>query len=253
MDPNRTATVFYFVGEYKDHRFTPEVEGVLDYAVLYAPLTLQDNQGRRLMWGWLREGRPVSSQVAAGWSGVQSIPRVLTLLPDNHLGMEPVPELAQLRSTHNHYTNIDLSELNGERVLAPYGHALDIVAEFDPGQTGLFGLSILASPDDSEQTRILYDAPTQRLIVDRGQSSLDSAPDKFVHAAPHPLAPGEHLELRILVDGSVVEIIANQRTSLTSRVYPSLAGSAQFKLLARESNGQLCSLDVWKIDSIWLA
>ena len=27
MDPNRTATVFYFVGEYTDHRFTPEVEG----------------------------------------------------------------------------------------------------------------------------------------------------------------------------------------------------------------------------------
>ena len=29
----------------------------MDYGYLYAPLTMQDSQGRRLMWGWAREGR----------------------------------------------------------------------------------------------------------------------------------------------------------------------------------------------------
>ncbi|MBN2472463.1 MAG: glycoside hydrolase family 32 protein [Anaerolineae bacterium] len=251
IDPNRTATVFYFVGEYKDHRFMPEVEGIYDYGVAYAPLTMQDDQGRRLLWAWLREGRPLEAQAVAGWSGVQSIPRELSLLPDNHLGMAPTPALEQLRGMHEQYANIELSTLAAARDLAPAGRALDIVAEFEPGTTGRFGMNVLVSPDGAEKTQIVYDAPTQRVIIVRAQSSLDTATDEFVHAAPHSLQPGEPLELRILVDGSVIEVIANHRTSITSRVYPSRLDSTGIQLFAEQSDGRLRSLDLWKMASIW--
>lgn len=253
IDPERTAKVFYFVGEYREHRFFPEIKGIFDYGVLYAPLTMQDDRGRRLLWGWLREDRTVEKQLAAGWSGVQSIPRVLTLLPDHRLGMAPAPEVELLRGEHQRYTDIPLSTLIEEMQLEPDGHALDIVAEFEPGQTGLFGLSVLATPDGQEKTRILYDAPTQRLIVERMQSSLAGGVNPYAHAAPHPLLPGERLQLRILLDGSVIEIIANQRTSIVSRAYPTRADSTELTLFAHHSDGHLVSLDVWKMASIWPA
>ncbi len=251
IDYNRVATVFYFVGEYKDHRFIPEIEGIYDYGVAYAPLTMQDEQGRRLLWAWLREGRPVEAQAAAGWSGVQAIPRVLSLLPDQRLGMEPAPELEGLRGAHQGYADIDLAGLNAPLTLTPEGRALDIVAEFDPGTTGRFGLNVLVSPDGAEQTQIVYDAPTQRLIIDRAGSSLDPTADEYVHAAPHPLQPGEPLALRILVDGSVIEVIANQRTSVTSRVYPTRLESTGVQLFAEQSDGRARSLDLWQMASIW--
>ena len=77
-------------------RFHPEKDGVLDYGYYYAPLSIIDSQGRRLMWGWLREGRAISEQVRANWSGVQAIPRVLSLDSQQRLVMEPAPELAAM-------------------------------------------------------------------------------------------------------------------------------------------------------------
>jgi beta-fructofuranosidase len=53
---NLPFTVFYFVGDFSNQQFGPEAEGMLDHAYLYAPLTMRDEQGRRLLWGWLREG-----------------------------------------------------------------------------------------------------------------------------------------------------------------------------------------------------
>jgi beta-fructofuranosidase len=247
----KTGLVFYFVGDYHNQRFTPEIEGVFDHACLYAPLTMQDDQGRRLLWGWLREGRSVEAQVAAGWSGVQSIPRVLSLLPDGRLGMEPVPELSALRGAHRHYADISLSEPAGDFPLEPDGRALEIEATFDPGQNGILGLSLLAAPDGSEQTRVIYNPQAQQLIVDREHASHDDSVEKHANTAPHTLAPGEPLQLRILLDGSVLEVIANQRTSITSRVYPTRADSTGLKLVAEGSDGKLQTLDVWAMQSIW--
>ena len=67
-----------FTGTYSnsDHRFVPEHLHKLDFgASFYAPQTLRDEGGRRIMWGWLREERDEGAQLAAGWSGVMSLPR----------------------------------------------------------------------------------------------------------------------------------------------------------------------------------
>jgi len=70
----------YFVGSYVNHRFLPETQCIVDGGGhFYAPQTLRDDQRRRLMWGWLWEGRSIAHQQAAGWAGVMSLPRLLRL------------------------------------------------------------------------------------------------------------------------------------------------------------------------------
>ncbi len=249
--PNATVNVQYMVGTYANHRFVPETVGLLDYGYLYAPLTMLDDSGRRLLWGWVREGRTVEAQKAAGWSGVQSFPRHLTLTADGRLRMEPVAEIVDLRAEHWHLADVSLAGLSEQPVGGVDSASLEMVAVFEPGATGQCGLKVLASADGTEATRILYDADTQQLIVDREQSSLNADVDQEPQTAPHVLAEGEALELRILLDGSVIEIIANQRTSLTSRVYPTRADSRGVALIAQGSSGYLRRLDAWHMKDIW--
>jgi beta-fructofuranosidase len=233
-----TGEVFYFVGDYANHHFTPTHEGILDYGHLYAPLTFLDDHNRRLLIGWLREARSDTDQRLAGWSGVQSIPRVLTLDSQNRLLMRPVPELESIRGEHDHYGPKTVTE---ETQLGVIGHALDIMADFDPASQGIYGLSLACSPQGRERTHILYDTALRRLSVHTEVNQ--------VREVTHSLDAGEPLQLRILLDGSVLEIIANERTSITSRIYPSQEDCQHIHLLG--SKAQLRSLDIWEMPSIW--
>ncbi len=237
-----TDKVITFVGSYADHEFTVESTGVFDYGHLYAPLTMRDHQERRILFGWLREARSETDQRSAGWSGVQSIPRVLTLDDQRRVCMTPVPELEAIRGAHHHCEGL---ELNGEHRLELRGRALDIAAEFAPG--GRCGIALTCSADGRERTEIVYEAG--KLIVRRVYPESDGALVTHVREVPHLLAAGEPLSLRVLLDGSVVEIIANQRTSLTSRVYPLSAESDGVRLLG--ANARLNWIDLWEMPSIW--
>ncbi|MBI5667448.1 MAG: glycoside hydrolase family 32 protein [Chloroflexi bacterium] len=239
---NYTASVLYFAGSYENHRFTPRCEGVLDYGTLYAPLTLLDDRERRILFGWLREDRPAEAQKAAGWSGVQSIPRVLSLDAHNRLNTAPIPELATLRGRHYHYGPQDGA------ALAVSGLALDIVAAFETTAAGLCGISVACSGDGRKRTDIVYDVATQRLAVRKITPELFDITTTQARDVPHPLAAGEPLQLRILLDGSVVEIIANGRTSLTSRIYPLPTDGDHVQVIGAPA---LQSLDIWEMSSIW--
>ena len=237
------ATVLAMVGRYDNHRFTPESETVYDAGYGYAPLTQVDDQGRRLIWAWLREGRSVDKQVAAGWSGVQAIPRVLSLDARNRLCSEPVPELTALRRAGFHAEAGDLTE----DVLPVTGLALDIEAEFDASLAESCGIELARSPDGEEKAVILYDASSEALRVTRHYGGEEGEIDREAQGLALQLDPGENLRLRILLDGSVIEVIANGRARVTSRFYPSSAESGGLRLVNSKA---LRSLDIWQLSSI---
>ncbi|HEX6290576.1 MAG TPA: glycoside hydrolase family 32 protein [Herpetosiphonaceae bacterium] len=242
-----------FVGSYRDHHLIPEVEHKLDYGDrhFYAPQSFSDAQGRRIIFGWMHEARSIEAQLACGWSGVMSLPRVLALGADGHVCMQPAPELAALRAQHMRCGPITVSA--GQQVDVPgvTGDMLELLAEFAPGGDGVCGLVVRRAPDGSEQTRIAYDAAQRQLIVDRRHASLDLTTDHNAHIAPLPIAPGDPLRLHIFLDHSVLEVFANQCVTISSRIYPTRADSLGVALLAEGAPGQLVALDVWQLRSIW--
>ena len=241
-----TGSVNYFVGSYENHQFTPVYEGVLDYGTMYAPLSFVDDQKRRLLFGWLREARSEIDQRNAGWSGVQSIPRVLTLDDQHRVQMTPAPEIEAIRGEHFHMGATNLTQAIP---LDVRGRALDIEAVFDLDMDGSCGIVVNCSPDEKERTEIVYDAAARQLIVRKITPEDDGSLVTHVREVSHDLVVGEALRLRILLDGSVIELIANERTSLTSRVYPLRADSDGIRLLGTKA--RLQSLDIWKMPSIW--
>jgi len=240
------------VGRYADQRFTPERTYKLDLGDnhFYAPQALRDTQGRWLMWGWLQEGRSQAAQVAAGWSGVMSLPRVVTLRPDGRLGQAPAPELAALREAPRSF---------GPRTIDPdasglldglTGDCLEIIAEIDPGDAAQCGFRLRRSPDGAEETVLIYDQAAGQLALDRSRSSLDVEAEQLGRKGPFSHTPGQPLLLHLFLDRSVIELFADGWCSLTGRVYPTRADSLGIDLFAQGGSARLLRLDAWPLRAI---
>ncbi|HMO56760.1 MAG TPA: glycoside hydrolase family 32 protein [Roseiflexaceae bacterium] len=254
LSPIPFNRVIYFSGRYRDHRLTPEVQGEVDLGgCLYAPQSFSDAHGRRIMFGWLQENRSVEAQRAAGWSGVMSLPRVLTLHPDGTLVQTPAAELTTLRGEHRRVERIAIAA--GSRSVPPelHGNQIELRATFDTGRAEQCGLAICRSPDGAEETLIFYDRTAGALVIDRKQSSLSADAGHERRAAPFILEPGEPLDLRIFIDHSVLEIFANDRVAMAARIYPSRADSREIAPIAAGGHATLTACDVWELDSIWSA
>jgi beta-fructofuranosidase len=240
-----------FLGTYADHRFAPEAEGILDVGGhFYAPQTTRDAQGRRLMWGWLWEGRDAAASEAAGWAGVMSLPRVLSLRPDGALGVEPVPELAALRGERRRWKNVALAPGAPVVLDEAAGDCLEIRATFGPS-AAVVGLALRRTPDGAEETIVRYDRGRSLLALDCARSSLDVAVDRALDGAALALAPDKPLNLRIFLDRSVIEVFANGRLAITDRIYPSRDDALGVAAFADGAAARLGALEAWGMASIW--
>lgn len=247
------AYVEYFIGTYKDYKFEPEHHARLDHSGLfYAPQTTLDASGRRLMFGWVRESRSDALVEAAGWSGMQSLPRVLSLGPDDRLHIEPAKEIQDLRGEHHRLAGQNLTPDSRDMLPEIKSNCLEIIAEFERGTAGEFGLKVCCSPGGEEQTLIVYRPADQTLTIDRTQSCvLSDGVDKSPQSGVVALDDGEPLILHIFLDRSIIEIFANGRECLTSRIYPTRDDSLGIDLFAHSGDVALKRMDVWEMASIW--
>lgn len=252
----------YFMGRYENHHFTPESQHILDYgAHFYAPQVMADEYGRHIMFGWLWEGRSETEQRQAGWAGVMSLPRLLTLGQDDTLHIEPAPELAALRGTvlhGNHFHQENLVVTDETLPLDFQGDCLEILAVFQPESATMFGLKVRCAPDRSEETWILCDLTRQLVTIEREKSSLspsaghDELPARqVVRHAPLVWQPGEAVRLHVFLDKSVVEVFVNGRITLSSRIYPTRPDSQDLYLFSKQGSVLVSSLDIWQMQSIW--
>ncbi len=247
-----THYVTYMIGSYADHSLQIEREGFVDLgSSFYAPQSMTDAAGRRIMFGWLREARPVAAQRVAEWSGVQSLPRIMSLIPDGDLRQQPAPELAVLRGERVRLDDLTVVDGVEQSVTGAEGRQLEIVLRCERGDANLIGIKVCCAPDGSEETAIIYDYATQQLAVDRTRSSLNAEVARDVQGRRFVLPDGEALTLHIFVDGSVIEVFANERACLTERIYPEGAESVGVKVFAQGGTATVERMDIWTLNSIW--
>ena len=242
------SRTIYYVGTFEDLKFIPEYRGEIDLGgSLYAPQVFQDEKDRQILFGWLKERRAVESQVAAGWAGVMTLPRVLSLGSKNQLEFAVAEEVSRLRSEQVCHKSLSISDESPHILKVVQGDSLEILAEIALDTADAFGLKVRCSPDGEEETLIIYDRQTCELIVDGKHSSTDTSAINEVRSSPLNLAEGEPLKLHVFIDRSVLEIFANDRTCLTVRIYPSMYDSTGIGLFARGGTVNVLSLDVWRL------
>ncbi|MGI5816616.1 MAG: glycoside hydrolase family 32 protein [Armatimonadota bacterium] len=241
----------YISGGWSGERFLPGAEGWADFGPsFYAGKSFEDARGRRILWGWLREARELPAQLAAGWSGAMSLPRVLAMRADGSLGCEPAGELERLRAETISRSGTSLSA-GDEETLPLGGDCVEVAAEVALAPGARFTLAVRCSPDGEERTDVYFDAREGRVGIDTSASSLDPAAQTRDSSGSLALSPDEPLRLRVFVDRSVVEVFANERACVTERVYPGRADSLGLRIGVRGGDAAVTSLRAWRMRGIW--
>jgi beta-fructofuranosidase len=209
-----------YLGHYREERFIPEQLIRLDHGgkAFYAPLSFEDDRGRRVLYGWLPEEREDTALVKASWAGALSLPRILSLSPEGDLRMEPAPELENLKGRELFsYSGVLSKEpllLSGETPIRNAGFKV----KAKKPKSGSLEFCLATSPDAPERTLITIDFKQKRLRVDTTKSSLDPLARGSVKECP--LLEGDNLELEVYLDGSILELFLNRQVTLTTRLYP---------------------------------
>ena len=217
------------VGDYRDHRFTPEHTGTVDDTLYYAAKTAADDKGRRVLFSWVREGRSREAYSAAGWSGAFALPRVLSILPDGTLGQEPVPELEALRGKQ--IARIGCHTVRGRETSRASTCRAATVSSSSPGSTP-------ATPTASAWP---CRAATRFSTTDRRRPSPAAPRAGSRRAADRPRL------CRSLRDRG----LRARPVCKTIRTYHQPGDALdQIRLIARGGTATLESLDVWQMGSI---
>ena len=240
----------YFVGSQSDHRYTATSHGSTDFGVgtANAPKTFIDKSGRRIMMAGILEGRGLSAQ-KAGWSGVLSLPRLISAKSGGVLGMEPLPELEVLRRA-SFETGRTVLTANSVTMFDMGGDSIEIEADIDIGEATEFRLALLSTPDREEETSLVYNRSLERLSIDRTKSSNDAESAKGEQGGEFHLIGSENLELRVFVDRSVIEVFANGRACITTRVYPTRDDARSIGVSATGGSATIESMTIWDMAPI---
>ena len=226
---------------------------------VHAPSACPDGKGGVIVIFNMNPGKPTQ-----GWNQIMSLPRRLTLLGEDQLGMEPAGDFQSLRAAHVRVDAMNLPA-NEDVVLENVrGNAMELVARIDPRGASMIEMDVLRSAGGEETTRILFfrerglrdrsmSGPRPSVVtIDMSRSSiLPDATSRPPESAPVMLAPDEPVELRVFVDKSIVEVFVNGRQCVAVRVYPGREDSVGVALRAQGQEAELKSFDAWQMKSIW--
>jgi beta-fructofuranosidase len=245
----------YLSGAYTGDTFKPEAVHRLDLGgrYFYAPQSFSDNRGRRILFGWLQEGRTDDDAIACGWSGVMSLPRQAVLGQDGELHLSPVEEVASLRGREH---RVEVTELTrDEATLLGRGDQLDVEFTLTLAPDSTIALAVRET-DDGEETTLLEIArgPEGSTIgnvrLNRSRSSLDASVDATDRAGTVPVGDDGRVDVRVLVDHSALEVFVNGR-ALTARVYPTRPDAVGCSLRLLAGSATLRSSSSWEMRDIW--
>ncbi len=246
--------VYYWAGRLEDARYAHgRWRALAPNSRFYAGLTCQDANGRRLLVGYIEEGRVAGEIAAAGWCNTLSLPMALGLAADGRLLAEPASEVAALRRAVLPEAS-DLG-LGAQPRLLPRirGAALELICDIDPGGADQVAIDVLADPHGGERARIIWDVAHQRLWIDVARSRDDGAP---TGAAANPrLSPDAWrwfcpaaaiVRLRVFVDHSLIEVFAHGHY-VNQRAYPARATSDAVAVSAVGGAARLVRLSAWRL------
>jgi beta-fructofuranosidase len=253
--------VYYWLGRFdkQNAKFVPDDEEpqYWDYGIrtFIGPSGFIDPKtGRVLIFAIAAGGR------GPGWSaGCVSLPTHIFLNKEGKLGIKPIEELQTLRKKELiSLSNKTLSEAN-EALKNIQGDMLEIILDVE-SKSNKYGIKIRKSPDEKEETVLLYDAINKKLKADLSKTSLRrtgfirdplSGTDKRADVIQHFDLGGESLKLHIFIDKALIQAYANDQKTITSWVYPSLEESKGLQIWTEGGEAKVKSMQVWEMKSIY--
>ncbi|WP_241158364.1 GH32 C-terminal domain-containing protein [Cohnella candidum] len=215
----------------------------------YASTGFVDEQGRRILLGWMPEGRGAEFPIQLDWTGALALPRLVNLKPNGAISMTPIPELETLRGECLKFADLLMTTAAWD--IGAFSSSFECMMEIQkPSEgSGELSVSVLVSACGRERTDVRLDFATGTIAIDRSRSSLFPGVHKTAVTGKLNLEDfTETIKLRIYVDRSTIEVFVDDDTCLSARVYPSLDESKGIQLRA---NGvvRVIVMEIWKMNA----
>ncbi|WP_439291342.1 MULTISPECIES: glycoside hydrolase family 32 protein [Rahnella] len=201
----------------------------------YAPQSFTAADGRRIIIAWMDMWESVMPSKEEGWAGCLTLPRELTLR-DGKVRMMPAEEVCTLRREHRPLTPCVLK--SSVQQLSENAQATEIILQWDLSHSDAerFGITL------GDGLCLFVDKQTQRLFLNRDYSAYRIQDSRSV-----ALPESNHLELRVFIDRSSVEVFVNQgEKTFSSRIYPQPDKRA-LSLFAEKGQAMLSQGDSWTL------
>ncbi len=244
--PARTQ---YWVGDFKDEKFIPDNPMPQNLEVinrLLSPSVADTPEGQVTAIAIIPDEIHEYANYHQGWAHLYSMPRIWNL-KDGKICQSPHPVMEELRRAHKTFVRQPLSD-DEPLMIRSQGHQMEIDATFYPADARKFGFTLCKNPDNNEYTQIYYDADSQELVVDQTHSSQRRGIPLRVRKDSYVLDTSEPVNIRLYVDGSVVEGFINGEDAFTTRIFPSDVKSSQVELFANGKDSEVAA-DYWTLDS----
>lgn len=209
----------YLIGKYdkENHKFNREDYGTIDFGLdFYAPQTLETEDGRRIMIGWMQSWENNIVPKDLKWCGMMSIPRELTI-KDGHLIQNPIREIKNYYKNDVEYKNVLIKgDTNLEGIS---GREIDMTVEITEGDYKEFGIKIAKNKE--YETLITFEPIRNIVSFDRSYSArlCDALHKREMNVRNQ----NGKIKLRLIIDKYSVEIFVNDGEQvMTSTFYTTL-------------------------------
>lgn len=207
----------YMLGklDYHSGKFEHGSFEMLDYGFdFYAPQTMEDDQGRRIMIAWMAMWESEMPEQDRGWAGAMTLPRQLSV-EQGGIRCRPIPELAKLRGELRAYKNIEVTgELNLDAISSDC-YEMDLL--IDASEATSAGIKLRVNEGKNEQTVLTFIPQEKTVTLDRNLSGKGPG---GIRKAPVQSDNGI-LQLRLFVDRSSLEVfLQDGEKVMTARIYP---------------------------------
>jgi beta-fructofuranosidase len=227
--------VYWETGELdpKELVFHSEKRGVLDYGAYYAQKTQLDAHGNRMLWGWITEKRSDDELRTAGWAGCMALPRVLSISADGGLEMRFAPAAQSLRAG-----NIVLPPPQADapaRRMEIKNLAGELAWQSVTGRDARFSLG--------DRSGEWFSVTLERARDSRDKLTVN---DKSIGL---PQSTKSVREFHLFLDGSVAELLCDEKYAITSRIYRTPDGP--LCLAGADTDyKEVTSLEAWQLRAI---
>ncbi|TPX49102.1 hypothetical protein SeMB42_g02743 [Synchytrium endobioticum] len=205
-----------------------------------------------------KEVIPLPDIPASWWSTSSRSTHGTTTLEIQTLGMKPADKLAGLHdkvysvptpanlhvrksSDESEFTYITPPSLSSIKL-----DTFDMSVSFTVANASAVGIAIRKSPpttayNETEETLVYYDVDAAKIVVDRSKASLQDGGDVVK----------EEMNLRVMVDRTIVEVYVNDWAVLSTKIYPTRSDSTGLAFIAKGGDAIVTSCDVFTMKDIF--
>ncbi len=243
----RPSHVAAFVGRVVDDRFVVEHTEELGMGPdFYAPATAVTPDGRKLLFGWVPED-PAHDPAIRDWTGSLTFPRIVSIGPDGRLSLTLAHEVAALRADRRPPVDILVGEGRPSWHYTSDGQHFEIEATIDPGDAAEVTIELAGHVEaEDPEVRIVFQPHGRILTV--GRRGIVQVAGRSAHnARTIPGTDGDPLYIRLIVDGSVVEMEADHRVMATMRRSSGQLDQLTVSVAAIGGQASLRELTTWSL------